>query len=62
MISLTFLKPTRDQTLEKSKSIYCIAPYHPSSEDELKWNNVSHNQSLVKKDIIAQMLDPMDDS
>ena len=41
-------------------SILCCWLTH--EEDELKWINVSHNQSLVKRYVMPQTLDHMDDS
>ena len=59
MTSLTLLKQTRGQTLEVSQSIIVFYPYHLSSEDELKWINVSYKKKLVKKDVMSQMLNYM---
>ena len=39
-----------------------FSPYHPSGEDELKWIDVSHNQSLEKEYVMSQFLNRMDDS
>ena len=60
MISLILLRQIRDQTLAISQSIYHTLPNHPSSEDELKWIDVIHNQSLAKEYVMSQSLNCMD--
>ena len=60
MISSILPKQTQYQTLVISQSTYYTSPNHPSSEDELKWIDVSYAQSLVKEDVIPQTLNSMD--
>ena len=48
--------------LQYHNQLIVFPPYHPSSEDELKWINVSYNKILVKKDVMSQTLNRMDGS
>ena len=57
-----FQKKFEVKLLQYHNQLTVFAPYHPSSEDELKWINVSYNEILAKKDVMSQTLNCMDGS
>ena len=62
MISSIWLKQTQDQILARCQSTYYTTPYHPSSEDELKWIDMGNHQGLAKENIVSQYLNRMNGS
>ena len=45
--------------LQNENPFFVFYPNHPSSKDELKWIDMSYDQSLEKKNVMPQTLDHM---
>ena len=45
--------------LQNNNSLIIFSPDHPSSEDELKWIDLSYDQSLAKENVMSQTLNLM---
>ena len=45
--------------LQNENPFIVFSPNHPSSEDELKWIDMSYNQGLVKENVMSQSLNRM---
>ena len=45
--------------LQNKNPLIIFSPDHPSSEDELKWIDVSYHQGLTKENVMSQSLNRM---
>ena len=47
------------ELLQNNNPLIIFSPNHPSSEDELKWIEMSYHQGLAKEDVMSQSLNRM---
>ena len=40
--------------LQDENPLIILSPYHPSSDDELKWIDMGYHQGLAKENIVSQ--------
>ena len=59
MISRLFRNKFEIKLLQYDNPFIILSPNHLSSEDELKWIDVSYDQSLEKEDAMPQTLNRM---
>ena len=45
--------------MQDDNPLIILSPNHPSSEDELKWIDMSYHQGLAKENVISQSLNRM---
>ena len=48
--------------LQDENPLIILSPYHPSSEDELKWIDMGYHKGLAKDNIVSQSLNRMNGS
>ena len=59
---LFFQNKLEIEFLQDDNPLIILSPYHPSSEDGLKWIDMGNHQGLAKKNIVSQYLNHMNGS